>query len=229
MTTAPLPLLAVTTLHVLAAAGALYLARPGRAPYYRPVAWLLAGSLVTEVVRWANRAWVLKGLPRPLQGWHRVPGHLEQALALAWPAAVVTVVWWAFRPRGDARGQLAVPGAVVLLLLGYLVSHYPEVRAERLDEFYRGVGMTEAVALAVLALGAFFRAPTWPLVTDRAAMLLVATELARFGGALALNHSPMRDADLDALMYGALYTAICLVQLSEVWQRHRRTGHPIES
>ena len=81
----------------------------------------------------------------------------------------------------------------------------------------------------VLGLVAFFRAPTWPLVTDRAVMLLVGAELARFGGALGWNHSPMRDADLDALVYGALYAATAMVQGVELWRLYRGSGSPIAS
>lgn len=229
MTTDPRLLVAVTALHVLAAAGALYLARPRRAPYYRPMAWLLAGSLVTELVRWGNRVWVLRGLPRPLEGWHRLPGHLEQALALAWPAAVVGVVGWVFWPRAAPRAFLAFPAVAYLAVLGVLVTHYPAIRGERLDAVYRQVGEGEAAALVVLGLVAFFRAPTWPLVTDRAVMLLVGAELARFGGALGWNHSPMRDADLDALVYGALYAATAMVQGVELWRLYRGSGSPIAS
>lgn len=229
MTTDPHVLVVVTALHIAAALGALWLARPSRAPYYRPIAWLLGGSLVTELVRWVNREWVLRGLPRPLEGWHRVPGHLEQALALAWPAAVVAIVWWAFRPRATARGPAVMVVLVYVAVLSYLVTHYPAIRGERLDEFYRSISKWEATALLFLAARAYFRAPTWPLVTDRTAMLLTAGELARFGGAVAWNHSPMRDADLDAIVYGVLYAAIALVQGLDLWRRHRATGSPIAS
>jgi hypothetical protein len=228
MTTDPIPLAVVTGLHLLCAVGAIYLSRPHRAPFYRAFAWLFAGSLVTELVRWGNRAWVLQCLPRPLQGWHRVPGHVEQALVLAWPAAVVTVVWWAFRPRSSSRTHLLLPGLVYACLLSYLVTHYPEVRAERLDAFYRYVSQGEALTLVGISVVGFVRPPTWPLVGDRTAMLLIAAELARFGGALGWNHSPMKDADLDALVYGALYVAVAMVQGWDLWRR-RVTGSPIAS
>lgn len=229
MTPGPVALVVATALHGLVAGGAIYLSRPSRAPFYRPFAWLFAGSLVTEIVRWMNRELVLRDLPRPLQGWHRVPGHLEQALALGWPAAVVAVVWWAFRPRTVSSLRLIIPGIAWAIMVGYLVTHYPEIRGERLADFYRRVSVWEVRALGTIALLAFFRTPTWPLVGDRTAMLLTMGEFARFAGALGHGRSVISDADLDTVVYCLLYMAVAVVLGLDLCRRPRAIGSPTAS
>lgn len=221
-----------TALHAGAAASAHVLARPRFSPYYKPVAYLLSASLVTEAIRWVNREVVLAASPhRPLEGWFRVAGHVEQALALAWPAAVVAVVLWAFRSCRSPwpRRALAAVVAAHLFTLGWLVTHYPAIRQARLERFYRNVHIAE-VLIGVGVLIAFYvrarQEPQWPQMPQRAALAILIAEVVLFVGPFAWGNSLFQDADLAIPIYSALYLVLILLQWRSVC-RIRTTGQTI--
>lgn len=213
----PLALLAASALHAGAAVTAWRLSRPHLLPYYRPIAHFLAWSLLTEIVRWVNRVWVLAGAVRPLEGWARVAGHGEQALALAWPAGVAAVAWWAFvrPPHRGQRGGLAAVALGYLGALGWLVTHYPAIRGERLQVFYQGFHRWSVVAgiFAVIVHHVqSARAPSWPQLPQRVAVILLAIEvLAEVAGPYAWHASLFDDADLGVVIYSALYGILMYV------------------
>lgn len=155
-----------------AAAVALSALLVRRVPAHRPVASILAGGFVADLVVGTRDSWGLAALlaTSPHVGTDRVLYHVGTALQTAWPAAVAGLAWWTF---GWRRGA-AVPAALWVALNAALVLRYPfaEEAAQHALHVHEGV----AVALAGVAIWR-----SWGRVVLRpphhAARMLVAIEL----------------------------------------------------
>jgi hypothetical protein len=199
-------------LSALATVLALNVARKRRE--HRPVAALLAFGLLSDLARWPLRAWVL--LPaherfgtEPLQGGARLAFHVDQALFLAYPAAVAALAIGIFLRRR--------PWAVAIVwaaTIGVLAAMYPATRGALLRRCY----LAAELASLTLAVGSFI---TWvwkretPTLTHGCVMLIAGIELAMLIGPYRLNI--YSDWDIAAAMYSTMYVALAILNGGASW------------
>ena len=167
--------LVVVVLSAITTALAWRLAR--ERPDHRPVAALLTLGFAADLARQTLRIAVF--LPArdrfagaPYAGWTRVAADVDNALVLAYPAAIVAVALWVFLRRRP--WPVAVFWAVAVAALAVA---YPVTRGAVLSRCYLGA---ELVAIAV-TLGA---AAMWlgrhepPTLTHAVTLLIGASEAA---------------------------------------------------
>lgn len=147
-------------------------------PAHWPLAALLTFGLASDIMRRALKAYVL--VPgyailgqSPATGWLRVAGIADQAVFLAWPAALAAVTLWIYLRRGPGLVALGYLAGV----LGIAVFGYPAIRGELLRKAYLGI---ELACLAITT-GAFlhwiaFRKDP-PTTTHWMILLMVGTEV----------------------------------------------------
>lgn len=150
---------------VLGAMSAWVLARGwhrGSIPLYRPIAWLLTWVFVADVSRASLYRWVLRPA-RALAGPAAYPWpasgafHLEQALVLAWPVALVVAAVSIFLRRRALLPAISAWGA---LSLGF-AAVYPWLRLARRETAH---ALVDSVALVLVAACA---ARSWAVAWKR--------------------------------------------------------------
>jgi hypothetical protein len=185
-------------------------------PQHRSVAALLTFGLAADVVRQVLQ-WVvlvpayaaLAGAPAT--GWVRVAGHVEQALFLAYPAALAGTMLWIYIAR---RPWPVAIGYVITALA--LVASYPALRGEPLGKIYLGFQL----ACVAVMVGAFvhwvlFRKNP-PTPSHFVVALMSVVEIAN------VTVGPWRVGlfdrwNLAQLGYCMLYAALILVQWGWSW------------
>lgn len=173
--------LAEALAHAVAALVALRCCSPRSsrfAPGARPLAAFLILSLAADIARAVIGSGVLAGAARPFTGAARAFFHLDQALFLTWPVAVVLlVVLTLFRPSNG--WPLAIAGATCAGMSAWFASSYPALRGVALGKAYTSVhvfstGLALVVVLGAARAGAWFdrprRAVTWLVVGEIATM-----------------------------------------------------------
>lgn len=112
-------------------------------PFYRPVALVLAWAPLHDVAQWAIGAFAKAGAAKPYAGAAALWFHLEAALLMSWPAALLGVALVVFRRRRPwpAAALWAVASAGAALA-------YPALRLEPRWWFY-------AAFTALCCAGAF--------------------------------------------------------------------------
>jgi len=148
-----------------------------RRPDHRPVAAVLTVGLVSDVARQALRVAVF--LPArerlhgaPFTGWVRVAADVDNALFLAYPAAIVALMVVVFLRRR------AWPVAVLwALAVAALAIAYPASRGAVLSRCYLAAELA-AVAMTVGAAVTWFWRREAPTLTHGIALLIGASEAA---------------------------------------------------
>lgn len=146
-------------------------------PDHRPVAALLTVGLVSDLLRQALRMVVF--LPArerfagaPYTGWTRVAADVDNALVLAYPAAIVAVASWVFLRRRP--WPVAVGWAVAVAVLAIA---YPVTRGAVLSRCYLGAELIAiTVTLGAAAMWLWRREP--PTLTHAVTLLIGASEAA---------------------------------------------------
>jgi hypothetical protein len=146
-------------------------------PDHRPVAALLTVGFASDLARQALRTAVF--LPArerfagaPYTGWTRVAADADNALVLAYPAAIVAVALWVFLRRRP--WPVAIGWAVAVAALAVA---YPVTRGAVLSRCYLGAELLAiAVTLGAAAMWLWRREP--PTLTHAVALLLGASEAA---------------------------------------------------
>src|SRR5262249_45015990 len=118
---------------------------------HRPVAALLTFGLAADVVRQVLQWFVLAPAygtlaGAPATGWIRVVTHVDQALFLAYPAALAATMLWIYIGR---RPWLLMVGYAIATLI--IVASYPGLRGAPLVEVCFGFQL----ACSLVMVGAF--------------------------------------------------------------------------
>lgn len=149
-----------------------------RLSYHRPAAWFLAAYAVADVARAVAALLVLEIAPRPFVGGARVVFHVDQALFVLQPIALLALALrvWPDRSTRHLWGAAA-------LLVAYLVVAYPGLRGDPLGRVYLVV---HVVCLAA-AWGCFgwwcWRRPgRWPTWTEGITLVWIAADTALLAG-----------------------------------------------
>lgn len=110
------------------------------------------------------------GLP-PFTGAARMAFHADQAGELASGAAFAALMIWLFSGR---RALALLPGIAWVTAVGYLATHYPEIRGEPLRQVYLAAELA-ALTVAAASFGAFWwrREPMTPARTCALVCFLV--------------------------------------------------------
>lgn len=146
-------------------------------PDHRPVAALLTVGFASDLVRQALRVAVFvparaSFAGAPFTGWVRVAADVDNALFLAYPAAIVAVMVVVFLKRP------AWPVAVVwALIVAALAIAYPASRGAVLSRCYLAAELA-AVAVTVGAAVTWFWRREAPTLTSGIALLIGASEAA---------------------------------------------------
>lgn len=175
----------VMTLGALALAWAIASTRAK----YRPVALLLTIALTVDLARRANGVFFLAPAharfgAAPFDGWARVAGALDEALFLAWPAAIAASALVTFEPAPfDAADAIARRARVLravalvwLLAVVALVATYPITRGPVLARCYL-VGELAAIVVGIGAIATWIPARLSPEVRHVVIALVVGAEL----------------------------------------------------
>lgn len=178
---------------------------------HRPVALVLAGGLVVDLLVGKRGAWgfadALNGGPHV--GVHRALYHLATALQSAWPAALAVLAWWVFNRRPIVLA-CGVPWAAInlALILRYPSSPEAAQRALLVNEWV-------ALVLAGVVLGR-----TWGRVRlappHHAVRMLLAVEL------VVATVGPFRKdifADWDLARFAYTLGFVALAGASVLWLR----------
>lgn len=146
-------------------------------PEHRPVAALLTIGLVSDLARQALRTAVFfpareRFAGAPYTGWTRVAADADNALVLAYPAAIVAVAMWVF-----LRRRPWPVAAFWALAVAALAVAYPATRGAVLSRCYLGAELVAiAVTVGAAAMWRWRREP--PTLTHAVALLLGASEAA---------------------------------------------------
>lgn len=183
-----------------------------RTPAYRPVAWLLAGTLAANAAQAVIR-WALTGarLPGEHYGWPAVVAFaVERALFLAYPCAVLALAAWALaKHRGWA------PLALWLGFSAAMVLTYAGDPPDPPTPLYE-------LAQQVVAGGCLLLAIRWMTTAPRverlpvAALILGAGEIAMLGGPYLLGN-PVDNWPLVAISRGLAWSALVVLHLT-LWR-----------
>lgn len=201
-------------LSAFATASAWALAR--RRTEHRPVAWLLTCGLVTDLVRVAIQLGILApGYAllggAPATGWLRLAFHIEQALFVAWPAALAAAAIALFLRRRPWPAVLAWAA-----MAGVLAAGYPTIRGALLQRAYLGA------KLAGITVG-FGALLTWALPRTRKLELshaCLALVIILDAGTLvvgAWRTDVFTAWPLDQIGYCVLYAVLIAMQGGGLW------------
>lgn len=165
----------LTGLVLQAAGAALAWTIADRQRYHRPAARFLALYAAADATRAILAALVLSRGPRPFQGPARVVFHLDAALTLAPPVALLALALRTWLGRGAAH----VWGAAALLFAALTVS-YPALRGPALLAVYQGAhALALAIAWACFAWWLWHRGPgRWPSWSEAIVLVWIAAETA---------------------------------------------------
>jgi hypothetical protein len=146
-------------------------------PDYHSVAALLTVGFISDLARQALRIAVF--LPArerfagaPYTGWTRIAADADNALVLAYPAAIVAVALWVFLRR---RPWLVAVGWAVSVAA--LAVAYPATRGAVLSRCYLGAELV-AIAVTVGAAVTWFWRREPPTLTHAVTLLIGASEAA---------------------------------------------------
>lgn len=224
-----LPVVLVTLLLVAAAVLAWALARGwwtvAMWPHMRPVAQLLTFALVAEGAR-AGLALVLQGEPKPYVGLARAVYHVEQAIVLAWPAAIAGVALALFVPPAPAaarpRARLVTPLRLVVgvlaIALAAVASAYPWLRQERLGIAYAAWSWAACAVVLVLAVWSY-RMVIWGPHHVSVLMLMAALGLSVTA---YLDLEAVRRWDAPLAAYGTALALLVLYYAAQIVRYWRR-------
>ncbi|MGK3981257.1 hypothetical protein WMF38_57200 [Sorangium sp. So ce118] len=182
-------------------------------PHLRPVAWLASLGAVGDVARWALERYALRGEPKPYASLVRLAYHAEQALVMAWPAALVAVALVAFLRR---RAWLAaLPWALTVAAVAYA---YPWLRLERLGYAYAAWSWLCCGVVAGMAWTTYHRTDWGP--HHVATLLLVAGEaIAAFA---YLDQAALQRWDGPRAAHGMALALLVAYLGRQVWRYRRR-------
>lgn len=182
-------------------------------PEHRYAAGALSVGLVADVVRKAILVWVLVPAQEtagtaPLTGLARVACDLDNALFLAYPAALVALSLWTFlrlRPWAVA--------AVYVLIVAGLAIAYPLSRGEVLARVYVAANLAAvAVTVGVFIMWLWRREP--PTLTHGVTALLGGTELATL---IPYRFSIFTSWTIARASYMTLYAILIILYGGIVW------------
>jgi hypothetical protein len=186
-----------------------------RRPDHRPAAWLLTLGLTVDVARELIQVQVLQPTRAamgtgPFHGFARGAFNVDEALFLAWPAAIAASAAWVFLQR-RAWPFLAVYGLAVAMVVGA----YPTIRGATLSRVYLGVEL----AAIVVGLGSFIMW-AWkretPKLTHVVTLLVIAVELATL---LPFGKGPFVYWSLAQASYMTLYVVLIVIYGGVLWDR----------
>jgi hypothetical protein len=182
---------------------------------HRPVAYLLTIGLATDLARRVLRLAILAPAraalgDAPYVGSARIAYHFEQALFLAWPAAVVAATILVFHHRRPWPVAALWFAAVVTL-----AAAYPAVRGAALGRCYLGVEIA-TVAVSVGAVATWIRQRKTPEVHHVSVALVIAAEV------VSLLAGPWKTAlvgswPLAQVGYAALFIVLIVLQGGSRW------------
>jgi hypothetical protein len=182
-------------------------------PEHRYAAGALTVGLAADVVRKAILVWVL--LPAeviageaPLSGSARLACDIDNALFLAYPAALAALSLWTFL----RRRPWSVALAYALLVAGLAVA-YPATRGDVLARVYVGADL----AAVVVTIGAFvmwFWRRDPPTLTHGVAALLGLAELATL---IPYRFSIFESWTIARAAYMTLYAILIILYGGIVW------------
>lgn len=162
------PLLAVAA--TLAWALALGWRRRPVWPHYRPVAWLLTWGTASSLLRAAVQAWMLRparaelGAGVPYAGGARAAFHLEQALFLSWPAALLGGALAVYASPTDSRGlarRAWHAGAFWLVCSAGVAAAYPALAHQPLAYAYASIWSAAWAGCAWRGAVSWLRGDVW--------------------------------------------------------------------
>jgi hypothetical protein len=187
---------------------------------HRPIALLLTLGLTSDIVRRLLHVFILAPAhartdPGPLVAGARGAYHVEQALFLAWPAALVAAVLTVFLKR---RPWLI--GIAWVVAIAGLALTYPEMRSEALRRAYLGVEL----ATIAISLGAMIQwgwAREWPTLTHGILMAFIGAEIAVVWG--PWRSGPFFGWTAAQIMYAVTYFVVTILQGGVSWKHSRQS------
>lgn len=200
-------------LYLVAVALAWGVAR--RRPEHRPVAALLSVGLVADLVRQAIGVLVLQPTRAasggaPFSGQARAAFHVDEALFLAWPAAVAACAVAVYLRRRPWPVALVYVVATIAVCAAY-----PMLRGPALARAYFGAELAGvAVALGSFIMWAWRRES--PNLTRGALFLIVAIELVTL---LPFNKGPFQYWPIAQASYMTLYVVLIVLHGGILWGR----------
>jgi len=183
-----------------------------RTPAYRPVAWLLAGTLAANAAQAALR-WTIEGarLPGEHYAWPAVAGFaVERSIFVAYPFAVLALAAWAL-----ARHRGCVPLALWLAFTVAMMLTYAGDPPDPPTPLYELAQQVVAVGVLALAIRWMTTAPRVERLPV-AALILGAGEIAMLGGPYLLG-DPVENWPLVAISRGLAWSALVVLHLT-LWR-----------
>ena len=180
-------------------------------PFYVPLAAILTWLPVHDASRLALRQVFLPAIV-PYSGLARAAFHIDQALLLSWPAALIAsaVVIFLRRPAWPvAVGWLATASTLAVL--------YPTLRDGQLLTTYAVVSLLSCAVVCGIALARFGEA--W--IQHQASLLLITS-----GEAIAnvayLFGDPVRDWDMAQTAHATSFGLVLCYQAAQIVRYWRR-------
>jgi hypothetical protein len=207
------------------AAVALSWAIASRVRAHRPVAALLSVGFGVDVARRALKFAVLAPAharfdPAPLEGWSRAGGHVETALFLAWPAALVATARVIFDEDGGKRRRLSAVSVAMLwaFSVGALALAYPITRGAVLARCYLAVELA-SLLVVIVTIGAWVQERRSPEVHHVVVALVATAELCTLMGPWRINL--FGSWPLAQSVYLALFVVLLMLQGGALWMSRR--------
>jgi hypothetical protein len=206
----------------LASLGAVFLAWivTRRHAEHRPVAILLSIGLGCDAARRALYYSVFAAAyarfgSAPFEGWPRALAHVDQALFLAWPAAIVAGALASFGGR-EQRTRPSIAGVAVswVIAVGALVLTYPITRGAVVARFYLGVELLALLAV-IVTIGAWVRKRRSPQLHQVSVALVAGAELSALAGPWRINL--FGSWPLAQAVYLVLFGVLLLLQGGSLW------------
>lgn len=190
-----------------------------KAPFHRPIAMALSMLFVLDCMRGALRFFVLAPARTagrvPYEGVERAAFHVDQFALFAFAAVSIALALVVFVRPKHVRASLAIIAILWLVGSTIVAMAYPSLRQAPLQAVYTWTARGSVVLQVLCALVFFVRRGT-PIAPQRAALVLLAVDLAALLGPY-LTSRPSDDwASMRApslLLWGLL----TLLQGSSTW------------